>query len=162
MMQEGIFTHIIHPYNENLFEGAKIDILVFRYCKDPNLPKIVEYNGIEKSIYYDKIISFSSQDSSKFINISDYFNVYVGCVSACEQVFKSDIGNKDVLTGEDKVEKYIFIDNLDTTPTTILDHLKANKNILINRKISKFNENNWFEWGAARNINIINNNLGKN
>ena len=27
-----------------------------------------------------------------------------------------------------------------------------NKEILIKRKIKKFNENNWFQWGALRNI----------
>ena len=29
------------------------------------------------------------------------------------------------------------------------------------REIRKFNENNWFEWGAMRNITTINTNLGK-
>jgi adenine-specific DNA-methyltransferase len=37
----------------------------------------------------------------------------------------------------------------------------ANKSILLERKIRKFNENNWFEWGAPRNITTIQKNLGK-
>ena len=36
-----------------------------------------------------------------------------------------------------------------------------NKKELIGRKIRKFNENNWFEWGAPRNIKIIEKNIGK-
>ena len=35
------------------------------------------------------------------------------------------------------------------------------KKELIERGIRKFNENNWFEWGAPRNITTINSNLGK-
>ena len=29
MMSNGSFTHIFHPHNENLFEGASIDVIVF-------------------------------------------------------------------------------------------------------------------------------------
>ena len=39
--------------------------------------------------------------------------------------------------------------------------LRIRKKELIERKIRKFNETNWFEWGAPRNINTINNNVGK-
>lgn len=35
------------------------------------------------------------------------------------------------------------------------------KTELIERKIKKFDENNWFEWGAPRNITAINSNIGK-
>ena len=35
------------------------------------------------------------------------------------------------------------------------------KKEFIERGIRKFNENNWFEWGAPRNITTINSNLGK-
>jgi adenine-specific DNA-methyltransferase len=31
-------------------------------------------------------------------------------------------------------------------------HLLKNKKVLIERQIKKFNENNWWEWGAPRNI----------
>ena len=34
MMDNGSFTHIIHPHNENLFKNASIDVIVFRYCKN--------------------------------------------------------------------------------------------------------------------------------
>ena len=36
-----------------------------------------------------------------------------------------------------------------------------NKEVLIKRKIRKFNESNWFEWGALRNYNTIIESMGK-
>ena len=35
------------------------------------------------------------------------------------------------------------------------------KTDLLSRKIKKFNENNWFEWGAPRNIGVMEKNVGK-
>ena len=37
MITNGTFTHIYHPHNENLFENASIDVIVFRYCKNKKL-----------------------------------------------------------------------------------------------------------------------------
>ena len=36
MKRNGSFTHIYYPNNTDLFEGASIDVVVFRYCKDGN------------------------------------------------------------------------------------------------------------------------------
>ena len=37
MIRNGSFTHIYHPNNTDLFEGASVDVVVFRYCKDGNI-----------------------------------------------------------------------------------------------------------------------------
>lgn len=51
MLEEGNFTHIIHPNIENFFEGAHIDIIIFRYCKDKSLCGLnTLFNGKEKRI----------------------------------------------------------------------------------------------------------------
>ena len=44
MMTNGNFTHIFHPHDEKMFEGASIDVIVFRYCKNKNLCQTVLYN----------------------------------------------------------------------------------------------------------------------
>ena len=44
MFENGSFTHIYHPHNENLFENASIDVIIFRYCKNKKLDKTVLYN----------------------------------------------------------------------------------------------------------------------
>ena len=37
MKNNGSFTHTYHPDNKHLFEGASVDVIVFRYCKDGNI-----------------------------------------------------------------------------------------------------------------------------
>ena len=43
----------------------------------------------------------------------DYFDIYVGLVTGKEEVYKNEeIGNIEVLNGADKVDKYIYIENV--------------------------------------------------
>ena len=37
MKNNGSFTHTYNPDNKHLFEGASVDVIVFRYCKDGNI-----------------------------------------------------------------------------------------------------------------------------
>ena len=157
MMNVGTFTHIHHPHNEHLFEDATIDIIVFRYVLSKEFTDVL-YNGVPmKVINNDGMITFGNDLPTK--NIKDYFNVFVGMVSGKEEAFKNnEYGNLDVLNGEDKIEKYIYVtDNQDE----LIQHLLPFKTELLNRGIRKFNENNWYEWGAPRNIGVVNDNLGK-
>ena len=163
MMINGTFTHIFHPHNEKMFENASIDVLIFRYCKNNSIEKKVLYN--DKLLYItnsDGLITFSEEENNNEFMFKDYFDIYVGFVSGKEEVYKNaDLGNIDVLNGQDKVEKYIYIDKYPCDNEKINDYLFDNKNKLIKREIRKFNEKNWFEWGAPRNIKTINKNIGK-
>ena len=58
-------------------------------------------------------------------------------------------------------QKNIYIKNYPCDNENINKHLLEHKKELIERRIKKFNENNWFEWGAPRNITAINSNIGK-
>jgi len=163
MMTNGTFTHIFHPHNEKMFENASIDVIVFRYCKDISIKKKVLYNG--KLLYITNsngLITFGEEDNNSSVIFQDYFDIYVGLVSGKEEVYKNeDLGNIEVLNGEDKVDKYIYIENYPCENENINKYLLQHKKSLIERGIRKFNENNWFEWGAPRNITTINANLGK-
>jgi adenine-specific DNA-methyltransferase len=70
-------------------------------------------------------------------------------------------GNVDVLSDKDRVDRFIFPETYPTNNKAIDDHLLANKEALLERKIRKFSESNWFEWGAPRNLTAIRANLGK-
>ena len=163
MITNGTFTHIYHPHNENLFENASIDIIVFRYCKNNKLLKQVLYNNeLLYIINNEGLITFNKNNNINNISFKDYFNIYVGLVSGKEDVYKNEeYGNLNLLNGENKIDKYIFIENFPCNNEKINTYLLSYKNVLINRKIKKFNENNWFEWGAPRNIKTIKENLGK-
>jgi adenine-specific DNA-methyltransferase len=165
MMNNGTFTHIYHPNNEKMFENASIDVIIFRYCKNNSLEKKLYYN--DKLMYITNsngLITFSTEENNNINNnyFKDYFDIYVGLVSGKEEVYKNEeLGNIEILNGEHKVEKYIFIDKYPCQNEKINTHLLKHKDELINRGIRKFNEKNWFEWGAPRNMKNIANNLGK-
>jgi len=163
MMMCGTFTHIYHPHNEKLFEGAAIDVIIFRYCKNQDLEKVVLYN--DKTLHIinsDGLITFSEEQNENSHMFKEYFDVYVGIVSGREEVYKNEaLGNISVLNGEDKLEKYIYIDSYPCENAAINQHLLQNKQILLERAIRKMTKDNWYQWGALRNITAVNENQGK-
>ena len=163
MMANGSFTHIYHPNNEKMFDNASIDISVFRYYKNKIIEKKVIYNdNIMFIVNSNGIITFEKEEIFNTVIFEEYFDICVGLVSGKEEIYKNkELGNIDVLNGEDKIDKYIYIDKYPCANDRINNYLLENKKLLIERKIRKFNDNNWFEWGAPRNITTINNNIGK-
>jgi len=163
MIENGTFTHIYHPHNENLFTNASIDVIVFRYCKDISLNKQVLYNDENLHIINnDGFIVFKKNKNLSSLPFSNYFNIKVGMVSGKEKVYKNEaLGNIEVLNGKDVLDKYVFVEEFPSNNTGIDEYLESHKDTLMNRKIKKFKESNWFEWGAPRNIKTIRSNLGK-
>lgn len=163
MMTNGTFTHIFHPHNEKMFENASIDVIIFRYCKNHSIPKKVLYN--DKLLYITNsngLITFGEEDNINSVLFQEYFDIYVGLVSGKEAVYKNEeLGNIEILNGEDKLEKYIYIENYPCVNEKINSHLLQYKTELITRGIRKFNESNWFEFGATRNIKNVTKNIGK-
>jgi adenine-specific DNA-methyltransferase len=163
MMINGSFTHIYHPHNEKLFEDANIDIIIFRYNKNNTIIKKVLYNNkLKYIINSDGLITFNDININNNVMFKDYFDIYVGIVNGKEEVYKNaNLGNIEVLNGENKVSKYIYIDKFPCENKQVNEYLLEHKKELLERGIKKFNEKNWFEWGAPRNIKTINKNLGK-
>ena len=163
MMNDGTFTDIFYPNNEHLFEHASIDVLVFRYCRDNTLDNKILFNNLPKYINNTQgIITFTDDDISNYIRIGDLYNVYVGVVSGCESVFKHDIlGNQMILGSHGARENYILINSFPTQNNELNEHMITHKNKLISRRIRKFTEKNWFEWGALRNTNVMKEYNGK-
>jgi adenine-specific DNA-methyltransferase len=163
MIENGSFTHIYHPHDENLFENASIDIIVFRYCKNKKLDKTVMYNNEKMYLNNsDGLITFSKNKNTHTKTFKDYFDIYVGIVSGRDEIYKNEqLGNINVLTGCGVLEKYIYIEEYPSDNIEIDKYLLKHKKELLNRKIKKFNEKNWFEWGAPRNIKTIEENVDK-
>ena len=163
MIENGTFTHIIHPNKENLFDNASIDIIVFRYCKDNTLSNKIVVNNEEKFLVNTNgILTFTEQENTNMKTLSEYFNVYVGMVTGKETVYKNEeFGNITLLNKKDQRDKYIFIDKFPSNNEQLNIYMLTNKNTLINRKIKKFTEDDWFKWGAPRNQKNIENNMGK-
>ncbi len=162
MMNQGTFTHIFHPHDEKMFEGASVDIIVFRYLKDKDAEKAVLYNDVLQHVSCrNGLITFheGNKEGESENSFEEYFDIYVGLVSGKEEVYKHEtLGNIDVLTGFQKVEKYILLESFpsqETEEAEINTYLLQHKEALLQRKIRTFHESNWFEWGAPRNISSI-------
>ena len=154
MTKNGSFTDFLFPHNEKLFEGASIDIVVFRYEKGYMSKKAI-VNSKEMFCNVNKgIITFSESEVSGS-SIDSHFNVYVGLVSGRDEIYRVSFGNIDILNDKDRVEKYIFTETFPTNNVQIDTHLQTHKAKLLERKIKKFSECNWFEWGAPRNVSSI-------
>ena len=163
MRDNGSFTHIIHPHNENLFKNASIDVIVFRYCKNSKLQKKTLHNGKEKYLINGNgIITFSDSSPENLSSFSEYFDIYVGMVTGKEKVYKNKkYGNIELLNAKEKKDKYIWLKDFPTENTELNEYMLLNKDILIRRKIKKFTENNWWNWGGLRNIKNIEKHKGK-
>lgn len=163
MMLNGTFTHIVHPNKENLFKNASIDIIIFRYCKNKSLPKMTLFNGIAKHlIHTNGMITFSDRSVTEQKIFQDYFKVAVGMVTGKESVYKNkELGNIQLLNKKDVKDDYILVETFPTEKKELNEYLLEHKATLMGRKIKKFNESNWFEWGAPRNVKLIENNMGK-
>ena len=160
MESMGSFTDFLFPHDERLFDKASVDVLVFRYEKGLKTNECM-VNGEKKVCNIrDGVITFSSQ-AVYGVSLNEMFSVHVGMVSGRDAVYKNRIGNIDVLTDKDKMEKFIFVENYPSSIPAIDAHLLSHKDELIGRKIKKFSESNWFEWGAPRNLKTIRENMGK-
>lgn len=160
MISKGSFTDVWFPNNEKLFDNANIDVVLFRYERDYFTSTTMVNNIVQQCNINDGIITFNTNKMNG-VKCNTLFNVYVGIVSGKDSVYKSSLGNIKVLVNENKLEQFIYTSIFPTTSQEINNHLELHKVELINRKIRKFNEKNWFEWGALRNINTIQENFGK-
>lgn len=176
MISQGKFTHIYHPNKENLFEEASIDVLIFRFQKIENINQNIS-NEIKTNIIYNNEMKYVNNNNGSLtfssayqnsihnsnqnnknqiklqnIKVGDYFEVYVGMVSGNEKLLKnSTYGNIEILTGENNIEKYIFLTNYPTENKNLNEYLELNKEELKQRKVRKIDDTNWFEFGLPRN-----------
>ena len=173
MVANGSFTDFLFPQDERLFEGASIDVVVFRYEKGllpsaastqastEEKPRPARVNGNLMLCTANKGILTFSQTELKGSPVSSLFNVYVGLVSGRDEIYRVPFGTMDILNDKDRVQRYIYADSFPTGNAAIDTHLEANKEALKARKIRAFNATNWFEWGAPRNKRAMEANKGK-
>jgi adenine-specific DNA-methyltransferase len=160
MKAQGSFTDFLFPHDEKLFQGASVDVLVFRYEKGLQTNQVVMNGKNMLCNINNGIVTFSDTEVLG-TPLSSRFHVYVGLVSGKDTVYCSPIGNMDILCDKGKQQKFIFTETYPTADAAINTHLLAHKPALLERKIRKFNETNWYEWGAPRNIVSMRANQGK-
>ena len=143
LYESGTITHWYEYGDEVLFEGYSPTVVVWRYQKGDFSRKTLTNSTERDFILSEGQISF--MDKSNTIKFSDLFFVKVGAVSGKDKIFTSENGNIDFVcsytnkTGE--LKRMIY----DIKHDDLLEH----KDLLINRKIKKFNEDTWWKWGRG-------------
>jgi adenine-specific DNA-methyltransferase len=157
LLKNGSFTDVFHPNKENLFKKATQDVMIFRYQKGV-ISNVTNLNNEQKhvilsqgNIYFDTI----SDKVIDEIKLDEVFDIKVGMVSGAEKIFANEeYSNISILTsGGYKNE--ILLTDLPEEGTNVHEYLQGHKQHLINRKIKKFSEKNWFQWGCLRNIKFM-------
>ena len=160
MTQNGSFTDFLFPHDEKLFTEASVDVVVFRYEKGLKTDK-TQVNDKEVFCNVNNgIITFSDKMLVGDL-LEEKFHVYVGMVSGRDEIYKVPFGNTPILTDKNHFETFIFYETFPTDNDQINTHLEAYKTQLLDRRIKKFSESNWFEWGAPRNLDKIKKFWGK-
>lgn len=174
----GFISHIIDCGEEKLFEDADVPaLLIFRFVKSSktNLTEKVSFaENLDKALenVWDsrKLVDTNSRwlllhDSlaakvKTWGRLGDVFSVKVGIVTGADNVFRvtpdMDIDPESVVSyiTTKGLEKFIDVNQFEAfsdLPPKTASYLLTHKESLIGRKISPFNENNWWKYGAVRN-----------
>jgi adenine-specific DNA-methyltransferase len=175
MLETGSITHVVDCGEEKLFPDADVPaIVIFRYQKglDSRETKYATFlDDAVDGLWYETVVQetgdrliFLNSEVSALISgwsvLDDFFSVKVGIVSGADPIFRvadpslyESEGLKQYLTTKG-MEWFIDVNHIETEetlPPKIKTFLLSHKDKLINRRISKFDESNWWKYGAIRN-----------
>lgn len=143
----GTITDFIDLGDKKIFDKALPNVVIFRFEKGNFNRKTKYYNELDikdytlkNFIHYNGQLFFLTEKYD--VKFNDIFYVKVGGVSGADKYYEHQDGIDFVCsytakTG--KTKKMIY--------NIYHPHLEQFKDKLLNRRIKKFNENNWWEWG---------------
>ena len=176
----GGFTHLIDCGEEKLFTDADVpSIIIFRWEKGYKKEDLMFAKDLDSALNEKWVMSKlkSSNDrwsvlsekltkkTEKWGMLGDFYDVKVGLVTGYDKAFKIPKNNmleesalqKQVDTSR-KNAIFINVNHVNTEadiPENTLKHLLLFKNELLSRRISKFDESNWWKYGAVRNSDLM-------
>lgn len=175
MLTTGSITHIVDCGEEKLFPDADVPaIVILRFQKGLNSRKTSYATSLDNAVEEkwesrmieetgDRLIFLDSTTAALIEGwgvLDDYLSVKVGIVSGADPLFRVDDpslyekeGLVQYLTTKG-MEWFIDVNHVsseEALPSKIKAFLLSHKQRLITRRISKFDENNWWKYGAIRN-----------
>ncbi len=139
LYEEGSFTDFYELGDDKIFKGYSPNCAIWRWQKGLKNRKL----SCGRAFFYSQGQIWFGKYKLKS-HLSDYFDVKVGAVSGADHIFSNQkYGNVQMVCSETRrtKNKRVMIYNKKCGP------LKRFKDELLSRKIKKFNENNWWEWG---------------
>jgi adenine-specific DNA-methyltransferase len=143
IFDNGTITNLIDLGDQRIFKGFNPNCVIFRFEKG-NFSRVT--NISKEFVFCNGQLLFT--DNTYPLNFTDIFFVKVGAVSGCDRIFANEeYGDTDFVCSSTcktgKTKRMIFKYN---------DYLLQFKDELINRKIKKFDETNWWNWGRLHYI----------
>ena len=136
----GTITHYYDYGDKKLFSGATPNVCIFRFEKSNFTRKTKTFFGTFTFAENNGIISFTKGGHLK--RLGDIFDIKVGAVAGNDYLFENEDGEDIVFSKTSATGK---------TKKMIMNRyhpsLEKHKDTLIKRRIKKFDEDNWWEWG---------------
>lgn len=135
---QGSITHFYETGDVRVFDGATPNCCIFRFEKGRFDRRMADGRTFTE---VDGQLMFLRDDYR--VRFSDVFNVRVGAVSGADHIYHHPAGNMDfvcsktVETGETRRMLYGIQH----------PHLDGHKAALLARRVRKFDEGNWWQWG---------------
>ena len=138
LYEEGSLSHFYDLGDQMVFKNFSPNCAIWRWIKGVRQKKL---NDGRKWFFKEGQLLFGEQKNME--SMSDYFDVKVGAVSGADNIFTSSKGNKKFIcstTAKDGELRTMIYNKKDRS-------LNKYKQALLQRRIRKFDENNWWEWG---------------
>lgn len=141
--EQGTITDLIDLGDQQIFKGYSPNCIIFRFEKSNYSRKT---NITKEFICNNGQLMFT--DNSYPLQFRDIFFVKVGAVSGDDKIFTNELGNEEFVcshTHKSGKTKRMFFN---------IEHpiLLNEKDRLLKRKIRKFDETNWYQWGRVHYI----------
>ena len=142
LYDEGTITHFDDLGDAHVFDGATPNCAIWRFEKDNMTHRLDDgrYFRLEAGN-----IVFSRKTGKGGVPVSDLFEVKVGAVSGLDEAFVCNTHGRNFVCSKTKAtgryRNMVF--------NKACKCIRKNKGKLLKRRIKKFTESNWYEWGRA-------------
>ncbi|GAB2893667.1 class I SAM-dependent methyltransferase [Uliginosibacterium flavum] len=144
LFEQGTITDFIETGDSNIFGAFVPNCAIFRFEKGRRDRTMSD--GRHVFTLVDGQLMFLRNDYS--VPLASLFDVKVGAVSGADSIFTHPRGNREFVcsktvdTGETR-RMYYDVQN---------DHLAAHKEQLLARRVTNFDESNWWKWGRRHHV----------
>jgi len=143
LFEQGTITDFIETGDSNIFGKFVPNCAIFRFEKDRFDRRLTDGRSFA---LVDGQLMFLRKDYS--VPLADLFDVKVGAVSGADSLFTHPHGNMEFVCSKtrdtgDTRRMYFDVQNA---------HLAAHKDTLLARRVTNFDETNWWKWGRRHHI----------
>jgi len=144
LYEQGSITHFYETGDVRVFDGATPNCCIFRFEKGRFDRRMADGRTFTE---VDGQLMFLRDDHR--IRLADVFAVKVGAVSGADKIFTHPKGNME----------FVCSKTVDTGETRRMfygikhPHLEKHKSELLARRVTHFDESNWWQWGRACPLN---------